>query len=102
MVAKENNAEILKAKVLRRLKTIKGQVAGIEKMILTERDWLSIITQLTATRAAIESVTAIMLREYIKLCHHKDTEIDCDDCDDCDSIIRAIAISTGVRINYKV
>lgn len=51
-----------------KINKIKGQVNGIEKMILEERDYLDILTQILAVREALSSVGKSMLEEESKKC----------------------------------
>jgi len=59
---------VSQAVVRKRLKRIEEQVRGIDKMIADGRDCESLITQLAAVRSAIESVGALVLNNYMKLC----------------------------------
>ena len=87
--------EVSQEIVLKRLKRIEGQIRGIEKMIADGRDCESLVTQLAAVRSAIESVGALMLNNFMKLCFKKgiDTETK-----NVDSLARAVAIWGGVRV----
>jgi len=51
-----------------RLKKIEGQIRGIQNMVSEERDCVDILTQLAATKAALESVAARVLRNYTSVC----------------------------------
>ena len=81
--------------LLKRLKRIEGQVRGIQKMIQNDRDCESIITQLAATRSAIESVGSLLLNNYMKLCFRKGAQVDSAGID---SLARAVAIWGRVRV----
>jgi DNA-binding FrmR family transcriptional regulator len=81
--------------LLKRLKLIEGQVRGIQRMIADGRDCESLVTQLAAIRSAVESVGALVLNNYMKLCFRKDTE---SESASIDSLARAIAIWGGVRL----
>jgi len=89
------NKEISKDALLKRLKRIEGQIRGIEKMIVDDHDCESIITQLAATRAAIESVGALILNNYMKLCFRKGAE---SESASIDSLARVVAIWGRVRV----
>jgi DNA-binding FrmR family transcriptional regulator len=80
-----------------RLRRVEGQILGIEKMIEDGRDCESIITQLGAIHAAIESLGGLMLRNYMKICFNKNTP----ECADIESLARAIAIWGRVHIGDK-
>ena len=81
--------------LLRRLRRIEGQVRGIQKMIADGRDCESLITQLAAVRSAIESVGALMLSNYMKLCF---PTADQSELKEIDSLARAVSIWGRVRV----
>ena len=94
----EKTAEATEEMIVKRLKRIEGQVRGIEKMITDERECESIVTQLAALRSAIESVGALILKNYMKLCFRKDPT---GESASVDSLARAIAIWGRVRVGDK-
>lgn len=49
----------------------KGQVEGIERMILADRYCVEIITQITAARASLFVVSKSLLTAHLKACHEK-------------------------------
>ena len=87
--------EISQEMLLKRLKRIEGQVRGIQKMIVDGRDCESLVTQLAATRSAIESVGSLVLSNYMKLCFSKGAETESDSID---SLARVVAIWGRVRV----
>jgi DNA-binding FrmR family transcriptional regulator len=87
--------EVTKEMLFKRLRRIEGQVRGIEKMITEDRDCESLITQLAAVRSAIESVGAIVLKNYMKFCYKKEPETEADNID---SLARAISVWGHIRI----
>jgi len=88
---------ISKEVLLNRLKRLEGQVRGVERMIEEGRDCESIITQLGAVRSAIESVGALLLRNYMKICFDSKTS----ECSNVESLERAVAIWSRVHIGDK-
>ena len=84
--------------LLKRLKRIEGQVRGIQKMIESGRDCESIVTQLAAVRSAIESVGALVLNNYMKLCFVKGSE---SEAPAVDSLARVVAIWGRVHVGDK-
>ena len=96
MIKKE---EISQELVLKRLKRIEGQIRGIEKMIDGGRDCESLVVQLAAVRSAIESVGALVLNNFMKLCFRKGTSTEPSNID---SLARAVAIWGGVRVGDGV
>ena len=95
MAEKVERDEMTKGMLLKRLRRIEGQVRGLEKMIIDDRDCESLVTQLAAVRSAIESVGALVLNNYMKLCFRKGAEAESASID---SLARAVAIWGGVRV----
>ena len=95
MAEKVERDEVTKGMLLKRLRRIEGQVRGLEKMITDDRDCESLVTQLAAVRSAIESVGALVLNNYMKLCFRKDVETELDNID---SLARVISIWGRVRV----
>lgn len=54
--------------VLKRLNRIKGQLAGVEKMILGDKYCIDIITQTSAVKNAISSLEDEMLESHLSCC----------------------------------
>jgi DNA-binding FrmR family transcriptional regulator len=88
---------ISKGVLLNRLRRVEGQIRGIERMIEDGRDCESIITQLGAVHAAVESVGGLLLRNYMKICFNKNAP----ECANIESLARAIAIWGRVHIGDK-
>jgi len=55
-------------KISERLRKIEGQVRGISKMVEQERNCKDIMIQLAATNSAMQSVAALVLRNYASIC----------------------------------
>ena len=53
---------------LTRLKSIEGQIRGIQKMIESERYCMDIVDQISAVRAALARVSDQVLRRHIETC----------------------------------
>ena len=53
---------------LRRLRNIGGQIAGIQRMVEEERYCIDILTQISAVRAALNSVGMSVLRRHLDHC----------------------------------
>ena len=75
-MVREEKPEVSREAVLKRLKRIEGQIRGLQKMVTDERDCESIVTQLAAVRSAINSVGALVLNNYIKICAPSRSETD--------------------------
>ena len=72
-----------KQKVTRLLKTARGQMDGILKMVEEDRDWSDISQQLMATEAILNKVNKEILTAHLKNCvshaesqEEKDEKID--------------------------
>jgi DNA-binding FrmR family transcriptional regulator len=57
-----------KQKVATRLRRIEGQVRGIQKMVEEDRYCIDVLTQVNATRAALESVALQLLADHTEHC----------------------------------
>src|SRR5712664_770020 len=57
-----------KRKIETRLKRIEGQVRGIQNMVAEDRYCIDVLTQVNATRAALESVALQLLADHTEHC----------------------------------
>jgi DNA-binding FrmR family transcriptional regulator len=57
-----------KADVARRLKSIKGHVTGIEKMLADDAYCIDVIKQIQAVQAALNKVSAQLLENHLNSC----------------------------------
>ena len=64
-----------KKAVINRLKTIKGHIQGIEKMVEEEKDCQEVLLQVAAVRASLQKVGVIIMENHTQSCLLKD-EID--------------------------
>lgn len=60
-----------RSKINERLKKIEGQIRGISKMVAEERECKDIMIQLAAANSAMQSVAALVLRNYATICASK-------------------------------
>lgn len=60
--------EKTKKETQRRLKLIRGQLDGIERMIEAEKYCIDIVNQLTAVRNALEKVSLLVIKRHIESC----------------------------------
>ena len=88
--------EISKEVLLKRLRRVEGQIRGIQKMIESDRECESVITQLRAVRSAIEGIGGLILKNYMKICF-KDEKV--PESIDVESLARAIAIWGKVHLH---
>jgi DNA-binding FrmR family transcriptional regulator len=54
--------------LLKRLKRIEGQVRGLQSMIEEERYCIDILTQVSATRAALDAVALGVVEDHVRHC----------------------------------
>ncbi len=54
--------------LLKRLKRIEGQVRGLQKMIEDERYCIDVLTQVSATTAALDGVALGVLEDHVRHC----------------------------------
>lgn len=59
-----------KAKVIRRLKLIEGQVRGLQKMIENDTYCIDVITQTSAVKQGLSNVEDILLENHLDHCVH--------------------------------
>lgn len=95
-MSKDEQPEVTREAVLKRLRKIEGQIRGLQKMVSEERDCESIVTQLAAVRSAIDSAGALVMNNYMKLCFRPSNETDMVAMD---SLARVVSIWGRVRIH---
>jgi DNA-binding FrmR family transcriptional regulator len=71
-----SNKDQMRTEVLQRLKTIKGHIAGIEKMVEEDKDCETVLFQLGAVRGAMDKLSAHILDGYAQICLAETQEID--------------------------
>ena len=54
--------------LLKRLRRIEGQVRGLQRMVEEERYCIDILTQLSATGAALDGVAIGVLEDHVRHC----------------------------------
>jgi DNA-binding FrmR family transcriptional regulator len=57
-----------KAALLKRLKRIEGQVRGLQRMIDEERYCVDVLTQISATTAALDGVALGVMEDHVQHC----------------------------------
>lgn len=55
-------------KLIKRLRRIEGQVRGVQTMLSEERDCREILQQLSAVRSAVQSVSLLLVEDYMSDC----------------------------------
>ncbi len=54
--------------ILRRLRKIEGQVRGLQRMVEQDTYCIDVLTQVSATTRALESVALLMLDDHLSHC----------------------------------
>ena len=62
------NNDRSKENIINRLKRVEGQIRGIQKMVVEERDCQDIFQQITAVKSAFNSASTLFLKEYVSDC----------------------------------
>jgi|LSQX01.2.fsa_nt_gb DNA-binding FrmR family transcriptional regulator len=57
-----------KDELLARLRRVEGQIRGIQRMVVDERDCEAIVTQLLAARAALDRTSMVILMHHMQQC----------------------------------
>ena len=60
-----------KAKVVRRLKLLEGQVRGLQKMVENDTYCIDVITQTSAVKQGLSNVEDILLENHLDHCVHQ-------------------------------
>jgi CsoR family transcriptional regulator, copper-sensing transcriptional repressor len=58
----------VKARNLKRLRRVEGQVRGLQKMIAEDRYCADILVQVSAVQAALQSVSRELMRNHLRHC----------------------------------
>ena len=95
MARAEKTEEVSREAVVKRLKRIEGQIRGLQKMVIEERECESIVTQLAAVRSAIDSCGALVLNNFIKICAPKGSTTDNEIYE---SMVKAVGIWGRVHL----
>ena len=59
-----------KAKVIRRLKLLEGQVRGLQKMVESDTYCVDVITQTSAVKQGLSNVEDLLLENHLDHCVH--------------------------------
>ena len=57
-----------KDEILARLRRVEGQIRGIQRMIVDDRDCEAIVTQLMAARAALDRASMVIVTHHMQQC----------------------------------
>ncbi len=86
-----------KKAMLNRLRRVEGQIRGIQRMILEEKDCYDVLLQLSAARKALQNACIEILRNYIALCMIPDDGKDSMDMDRLEKLIEALVNIAPIR-----
>jgi DNA-binding FrmR family transcriptional regulator len=89
------HTDIASELLVKRLNRIEGQIRGIKKMVIENRDCVSLITQIAAVRSGVEGTGAVVLNNCMKICLTEGP----NETINLDTLSRAIAIWGRVRTN---
>lgn len=78
----------VKLEVLSRLKTVKGHIAGIERMVEEEQACNNVMLQLSAVRASIEKIGIYILENNAVECLCNDTIQSPEDKEKVEKIVK--------------
>jgi len=59
-----------KAKVIRRLKLLEGQIRGLQKMVENDTYCIDVITQTSAVKQGLSNVEDLLLENHLDHCVH--------------------------------
>jgi DNA-binding FrmR family transcriptional regulator len=91
----QQSSEVTREAIVKRLKRIEGQLRGLQKMVVEERDCEDVVTQLAAVRSAIDNVGALVLNNYIKICAPRSKGTDASTYE---SMVRVVGVWGRVRL----
>ena len=84
--------EKVKKQLINRLKTLKGHVSGIEKMIDNDKPCEDILFQISAIKSSIYKISDMIMQDYAKECilsRGEENKIDADKLEEViDSLIK--------------
>jgi DNA-binding FrmR family transcriptional regulator len=72
MIKTTNRHEELKKKLINRLNKIEGQIRGLKKMIEEDSYCDDILTQISASKGALNGVSKLVLENHLKNCLVRD------------------------------
>lgn len=79
-----------KSALLARLSRVEGQVRGVSKMVEEDKYCIDILTQVSATKAALDKVALELLRDHARHCLSNDHVHPHGDGDKADELVSAI------------
>ncbi len=65
-----------KKKIINRLRTIKGHIQGIEKMVEDDKGCDEVLVQIAAVKSSVHKVGLAIMEEHASTCFVEDDEMD--------------------------
>lgn len=91
-----------RADFLRRLARIEGQVGGLRRMVEDQRYCIEILTQVSATTKALQSVALALLEEHLRHCVVRAAQFDAAEAEvKINEAVDAISLLVRSRTIYK-
>ena len=60
--------ESIRENTVKRLKTVEGQVRGVQAMVVEKRQCVDILTQISAAQEGLRTISKIVMRNYLENC----------------------------------
>ncbi|MCK8059237.1 MULTISPECIES: metal-sensitive transcriptional regulator [unclassified Fusibacter] len=79
-----------KKKIINRLKTIKGHIAGIEKMIEEDKPCEDILLQIAAIKSSVHKVGIVIMEEHAMQCMVTDDDGNLVDKKQMENVIKTL------------
>ena len=80
----------VRTEVLTRLRTVKGHIAGIERMVEEQQDCANILIQLSAIRSSVEKIGVYILENNAVDCLCRDLAGQPEDRQKIEAVVRQI------------
>ena len=87
LIEKLDNLPKEKRALLNRLRRVEGQLRGIQRMIIEEKQCYDILLQLSAARKAMQKACIEILKNYLQKCVH---EAQSPDFDNLEKLVEAL------------
>lgn len=85
-----NSLEKTQKDIINRLKTIRGHIAGIEKMVAEEKECDAILAQILATKSSIHKIGLLIMEVHAHDCLSKPDENDRLDVEHVKEVLRMV------------
>jgi DNA-binding FrmR family transcriptional regulator len=82
--------EMTKKKILNRLKTIKGHIGGIERMVEEGKPCEDILMQVGAIKSSIHKVGVVIMEDYARECISTNVNLSEDEITQLEKVIHTL------------